>query len=144
MNYVICGNAAEACRRSGYSTPDTDKNGFSNMGWRLLQNDAVRRAVTEECRKWFHSAAAAAVAEVHRIVGDKTAKDADKLRAAAMVLDRTDPATSVQRVEVEHQHVHTLNAAEIEKRIAELAAKVGVKAPPPAVVIDAEAEEVEE
>ena len=146
MNFILSGNAAEAARRAGYGTPNTDKSDFAQLGWQLLQLDRVRAAVSEEARRWFHSAAPAAVAEVHRILTDPKARDADKLRAAGLVLDRTDPVQTAHRIEVQHEHVHQhhLSAPEIEKRIAELAAKVGVKALPAPVVIDAEAEEIEE
>jgi hypothetical protein len=142
MHYVVVGVAAEAARRAGFGNEKTIDKDYARIGYRLLRNDAIRAAVMEETRAHYHVAAAAAVREVRRILDSPTAKDADKLRAADSILARFDPVTTnqVMRIEHEHRHRHSLSADEITRRIAELAAKVGVALPAP--VIDATAEEV--
>jgi hypothetical protein len=145
MHFVVCGVAAEASRRAGFGTATTTDQDFARIGYRLLRNDAIRAAVMEETRRWYYAAAPAAVREVHRILGDPKSKDADKLRAAEGILSRFDPVSTahVVRVEHEHKHRHHLSAPEIERRISELAERVGVKLPAiEAPVIEGEAEEV--
>jgi phage terminase small subunit len=146
MMFIILGNGAEAARRAGYCTPASTAETFAKTAYQLLQNDSIRSALAEECRRWFRAAAPAAVATYHRILSDDKARDVDRLRAADAVMARADPITTGHVVQVdhhhEHRHRHHLSAGQVTQRILELAAKAGVdlaKLPP---VIDAAAEEV--
>jgi hypothetical protein len=111
MNFVVTGNAAEASRRSGFGTESTSDKDFARIGYRLLRRDDVRMAIMEETRNHYHTAAAAAVREVRRILDDPKAKDADKLRAADGILARFDPIITGQVVRVEHEHHHRVDHA---------------------------------
>jgi phage terminase small subunit len=143
-NFVLTGNSAESYRRAGYNvTSDQDA---ARSGFRLMRDGRIQAAIMEESLRWFRAAAPAAVKAYHDVLTDKNAKAADRLRAADAVMARVDPIQTAHRIEVqhEHRHRHHLTAPEIERRIAELAARVGVdvaKLPPP---IDAKAEEVTE
>lgn len=142
MYWVLTGNNAEACRRAGFGTPETDAGGFARMGWHLSQNPRIQAAVVEEAKRWFRSAAPAAVAVYHEVMADPEAKHADKLRAADAVMARVDPIVLAQVVKVEHEHNHrhSLSADEITAKILQLAAKVGVDVKSLPQIIDAVAE----
>jgi phage terminase small subunit len=145
MNFVLTGNAAESYRRAGYNvTSDQDA---ARSGYRLMRDSRIQAAIMEESLRWFRAAAPAAVKAYHDVLTDKNAKHADKLRAADAVMARVDPIQTAHRIEVqhEHQHRHHLTADQITRRIAELAAEVGVSLPAiEAQVIDVVAGHVDE
>jgi hypothetical protein len=89
MNFVVCGVGAEAIRRSGFGTATSTPDNDANQAYRLLGDARIQSAIAEETTKWYRSAAVKAVREVHRILDDPKAKDADKLRSADGILAMT-------------------------------------------------------
>ncbi len=112
MQFVIHGNGAKAARLAGYGGADSSNLTQAKLGYRLRQEPTIQAAITEEVRKYYHSAAAAAVREINRILDDPKAKDADKLRAADGILARIDPIVTGQVMRIEHEHhVHVDHTA---------------------------------
>src|SRR5262249_22772108 len=117
-------------RRSGRLAPSLEVF-IQEVGAELGEEigRSFEQALMEETRKWFHSAAPAAVEVDHDVLTSEKARDVDKLRAADAVMARVDPVTTSQVVQVnhEHRHTHTLTADEIVAHIAALAAKIGIE-----------------
>jgi phage terminase small subunit len=143
-HFIITGVAAQAARKAGYGVAGSSNMTLGQVGYRLLQDDRIQAAIAEESRKYLRAAAPAAVRLLHRVIDDPQAKDQDRLRAADAVLTRSDPVTSSQIIAVqhEHRHRHELTADQVTARILELAGRVGVKLPPPPMIIDATATEI--
>jgi hypothetical protein len=109
MHFVVCGVGAEAIRRAGFGTATSTPDNDANQAYRLLGDARIQAAVAEETTRWYRIAAAKAVREVHRILDDPKAKDADKLRAADGIIARLDPIVTGMAVRVEHEHTHRID-----------------------------------
>jgi hypothetical protein len=87
-----------------------------------MQDQRIIEAVNEVAAKRLHSLGPLAVKTIESTMGNKTANDRDKLRAADMVLGRVAP--------VQHQFAHTvehkLSVREMEDLVRRLAVEMGV------------------
>jgi hypothetical protein len=97
------GAMAGAARKAGFGNPKTKPRAMAHIAWRLMRDERMIAAVAEESRKLLRSGAPEAVKAVKNGVRDPTHKD--HARFVAMVLDRADPITSHQHIEVVHKHV---------------------------------------
>lgn len=91
IEYARTGNATQAAISAGYAEEHA-----SNQGYRLTRNDEVMKKVeeirsqmAEELRVRMASEASAAFKVMVGIMNDPDAKDADRLKAATEVMDRS-------------------------------------------------------
>jgi hypothetical protein len=97
------GAQAEAVRKAGFGGPKTKPSTLAQIGWKLMRDDRIIAAVAEESRKLLRSGAPEAVRALRNMVNDPAHKD--HARAVGMVLDRMDPVTTHQHIDVIHKHV---------------------------------------
>src|SRR5262245_21472669 len=90
-------------RRAGFGKPRTTALSYAQIGYRMLRDERVVAAIAEESRKLLRAGAPDAVKRLHNVINDP--EHPGHIRAVAMLLDRTDPITSHQHVEVTHRHV---------------------------------------
>ena len=72
------------------------------MAWKVFADPRVKAAVLEECANRLATDAPEMLALVAGIARNTEARDADRLSAARIYLDRGLPLTTTHRVEVEH------------------------------------------
>lgn len=135
-------NGTLAAIEAGYSK---EPGSAKSIASRLRHDPDVLAAIGEVARSQLWSLRALASRTVQQVMNDPCARNADRLKAAALVMDRTDmPATTEQHITVEHKPQD--RAAEI-KQIAALAKQLGqdprVLLGRFGVTIDAEFTEVE-
>jgi len=94
------GNAAQAARDAGYGEEGSKAMTFARIGYRLLGRDRVRDAVIALSKRAARTLAPRAVQVIKETLDGPIFNARDRLRAASMVLDRTDAVT--QKVDVEH------------------------------------------
>lgn len=97
------GAQAAAARAAGFGKPKTTPRAMAHIAWRLMSDDRMIAAIAEESRKLLRAGAPDAVKAVKNGVRDSSHKD--HARFVGMVLDRVDPITSCQHVEVIHRTV---------------------------------------
>jgi phage terminase small subunit len=136
-------NGTAAAIRAGYAPEN--RNSAKEIASRLRHDPDVLAAIGEVARAQVWSLRALAASTVQQVLEDTTAAPRDRLRAAAMVMDRTDmPATSEQHVTVEHK---SMSRAEEINAVIRLAKQLGqdprVLLGSYGVTIDAEFKEVE-
>jgi hypothetical protein len=71
--------------------------------WRLLQDPRIIAAISEQTKRVLRVGHPLAVQVLYQIMAN--GEDKDKLKAAALLLERADPAQSSHRLDVVHQHV---------------------------------------
>jgi len=96
-------NTSAAVLGAGYLTPDADPKLVAASAHKLLSNPKVVDALIEVSRQMIRTDGPEAVATVREILRDKSAKGSDRLKAASMVLDRTDPTE--QKIAVTHEQI---------------------------------------
>jgi hypothetical protein len=107
---------AQAAIAAGYS-----EHSASSWGAQLAAREDVKAAMTAECRTIMHVLAPLAIRTVEDVMSDPQHKD--RLKAAAMILDRT----GLHAVTETHSHTHQhLSEAEMDKRILALCAELGM------------------
>lgn len=92
------GQGARAVRAAGYQAKDAAS--VAAIAYQLSTNEKVRNAVIEMAKIQFRGQQPTAVGTVVGIMNNEEAKDADRLKAAAMVLKRTDPEVTKTDVTV--------------------------------------------
>jgi hypothetical protein len=97
------GAQAEAVRKAGFGGPKTKPSILGQIGWKLMRDDRIIAAVAEESRKLLRSGAPEAVKALLNMVRDPDHKGHE--RAIGMVLDRVDPLTTHQHIDVIHKHI---------------------------------------
>jgi hypothetical protein len=97
-------NHAEAARKAGYGKPDSSPLTMTKMARNLLVDPAIQAAVLEVGRRYLTSLVGKALRTCDEIMSDKTARNADRLRAAGAILDRTFGTTSTVQMQVDHFH----------------------------------------
>lgn len=102
-NKDAIGAKAAAARKAGYGRPNSKPKAVGDIAWRLMQDPRILAAIAEESRNLVRGGAPEAVAALLNLVRDPEHKD--HARAIAMVLDRTDPITTHQQIDVTHRHV---------------------------------------
>jgi len=98
------GAQAEAARKAGFGTPKTKPLHMANIAWRIMRDERMVAAVAEESRKYLRALAPKANKAIENGINDSTHKD--HARFCAMVLDRSDPVTSHQQIEVTHRNIN--------------------------------------
>ena len=135
-----------AARRAGYGTPDgkTTNNALSVIANRLVHDDRVLEAIAEYSRRVVRGAITPeAVFAVKQAIRDPRHKD--HIRAAAMVLDRTDPLQTTHTVRVEDVRPPSIEVTErVLQRIEELARRAGLLPQAGAKLIDGTCDEIGE
>lgn len=111
IEYVKTGNMTQAAVNAGYSEASA-----YNQGSRLMKNDEVVRYVEElqseraqELRAHMASEASSAFKVMTDIMHNPNAKDADRLKAAIEVMDRTG-YVSENKVSLDTNMVFTFEA----------------------------------
>lgn len=140
-------NHAAAAKRAGYSA--TSPVAIRVAGHRLAHDPRVIAALNEEATKRLDVAAHIAAGVIVGVMADKEATNKDKLKAAGMVLDRTNHGVT-QTINVNKTVTRKVDVSEAALRIAEFRqkfpeqfAKMIGSGPEPAVV-DGEFSEVTE
>lgn len=100
IEYTANRNGAAACRAAGFCTPDSTAEAFAKQAYKLLSDDRMVEAIAALAKRQIRSLAPAAVQAVRDVLATPYHKD--QMRAAAMVLDRTDAPT--QKVDITHTH----------------------------------------
>jgi phage terminase small subunit len=133
-------NGTRAAIEAGYSK---EPGSAKSIASRLRHDPAVLAAIGEVARSQLWSLRALASRTVQHVLNDPLARNADKIKAAQCVFDRTDlPATTEQKITVEHkqdrqQQIRQIAALakQLQMDPAQLLGRYGV-------TIDAEFEEV--
>src|SRR5262249_25172563 len=97
------GAQTAADRRAGFVKPRTTALSYAQISYRMVRDERVVAAIAEESRKLLRAGAPDAVKRLHDVINDPD--HPGHIRAIAMLLDRADPVTSHQTIEVTHKHV---------------------------------------
>lgn len=112
--FVTNGDRTAALRLAGYNGKPESMN---VMASRIFGDNRVRAAIREECKKHIDITEPELMGAVRSIMMNVGEKAADRLRAAAMFWDRSNPVETKHKIEVEHhlsdnerdiQHWHAL------------------------------------
>jgi hypothetical protein len=94
------GNMTAAYKAAGFAS--TTSKSVKSCAWRLFNDARVKAAVLEEAANHISSSAPEMLSVVAGIARSVKAKDADRLSAARIYLDRGLPLTTTHKIEVEH------------------------------------------
>jgi hypothetical protein len=97
--FLVDGDRSKALRLAGYQGKPESIN---VMASRIFADDRVRRAIREECDRRIDTCEPELISVTRTILHDVSEKAADRLRAAAMLWDRSNPVVHKHQVEVEH------------------------------------------
>ena len=97
------GAQTRAARRAGFGYPSTKPVNMARIASRLMSDDRIIAALSEEARKIVRSSAPEAARALINLVRDPAHKDHG--RAIAAVMDRVDPITSRHEIDVTHRTV---------------------------------------
>ncbi len=100
LHYVANRNGAAAARAAGMGTPDSTAETFAKIAYRHLCEDRVVEAIGALAKRQVRTLAPLAVQAIKETL--EQSHNPQRLKGAAMVLDRTDNV--VQKVSVDHQH----------------------------------------
>lgn len=112
--FLVDGDRSKALRLAGYVGKPASIN---VMASRIYADDRVRRAIREECDRRIDTCEPELIAVTRTILHDVGEKANDRLRAAAMLWDRSNPVVHKHQIAVEHhltdderdiQHYHAL------------------------------------
>jgi len=112
--FLVDGDRSKALRLAGYQGKSESIN---VMASRIFADDRVRRAIREECTRRIDASEPELISVTRKILHDANEKASDRLRAASMLWDRSNPVVHKHQVEVEHhlsdderdvQHYHAL------------------------------------
>ncbi|EGP07538.1 hypothetical protein CSIRO_2777 [Bradyrhizobiaceae bacterium SG-6C] len=135
------GAAVFAARAAGYGTPTSSKQSMFSIASRLMSDQKVQEAITEESRKYITTLGPLAVRALKNLIGDPTHKEHG--RALGIAIERIMPAQSTHAVKVEIDATPGMReTAVVMARIAELAARYAVALPAPRPVIEGNVDEV--
>lgn len=105
-------NFANAARQAGYGKPDSSAETMASIGYRVSHYPRVVEALMEEAKKSIRALAPQAVSTVHEAMSTFDPKA--RLKAAEMVLSRTDAVVQKQDVNVKHEVVDHRHEALIQ------------------------------
>lgn len=97
--FLVEGDRSKALRLAGYAGKSQS---IHVMASRIFADDRVRRAIREECNRRIDSCEPELIAVTRKILHDGAEKAADRLRAAGMLWDRSNPVVHKHQIEVEH------------------------------------------
>src|SRR5262245_19404463 len=100
--FATRGDRTAALRLAGYK----DSPGLKGFAHRVFSDDRVRAALAEECRRHIDATEPEVMAIVGEIMANPAEKASDRLRAAAMLWDRSRPVETKLKVYVEHHRTH--------------------------------------
>jgi hypothetical protein len=103
-NPNVGGGKAAAYRAAGMGL-NSSKEQQAKYAWDLCQDDRVQAAIAEESKRLVRAGAPGASNVLFDVLYDPTTSAADKLRAAGMVLARTDPEVQRHDLSVTHKIV---------------------------------------
>ncbi len=110
LYYVLEGcSGAEAVRKVGFCKPDSSDLTRTKQAYRLTSDSRMQSAILELGRKYLSSLVADSIKTLREVMADPTARNADRVKAAAVVLDRTLPAHTV--MDVNHHHIVDIDHA---------------------------------
>ena len=95
------GAQTAAARRAGFGTARTTPLNMARIASRLMRDDRIVAALSEEAKKIVRGGAPEAARALLGLVRDPTHKD--HARGIAMVLARTDPEVSQHDVQIVHK-----------------------------------------
>ena len=96
------GAPTEAYRRAGFGATSTKKIQAIDAH-HLMRDDRIIAAIAEESRKILRGAHPEAINTVIEVMRDSQHKD--RLKAANVILDRTDPQVTLQNISVTHKTI---------------------------------------
>ena len=97
------GAQTNAARRAGFGAARTSAGNMARIALRLMRDVRVVAAIAEESRKMLRAGAPEAVKALQNIIRDPNHKDHG--RAIGIVLDRVDPTTTHQTIDVTHRNI---------------------------------------
>jgi hypothetical protein len=97
--FLTDGDRSKALRLAGYAGKPESIN---VMASRIFGDDRVRRAIREECNRRIDACEPELMAVTRNIMHDISEKAGDRLRAAGMLWDRSNPVIHQHRIEVAH------------------------------------------
>ena len=97
------GAVTRAARAAGFGKANTKSSSLSKQAHVLAHDERVVAAIAEESRKVLRVAHPQAVAALFNVINDPTHRD--HMRPVAALLDRADPVTISQKIDVTHRHV---------------------------------------
>lgn len=105
LHYVSHRNGARASREAGYLPETATAEDHAQNAYKILHREDVTNAVIAMTRRQLRQLAPEAINAIKETL--QTTFHKDRMRAAAMVLERTD--APVQRVEGKITHTHVLD-----------------------------------
>jgi hypothetical protein len=111
----VFSNQAEAARRAGFGTARSHVNTMARIGYRLVQDDRIQAAISEEARKLLRGGGFEAVKQLLSIVNNPEHRD--QIKAIGMVLARVDPEVTRHDMNIVHRHIDP-----VEEELEELRA----------------------
>src|SRR5262245_11038244 len=138
------GSAVRAVRAAGYGTPTSSNTALRVEAHRVLHNPKIQEALREVGGKIIRAEAFQSIQTTAAIARNPRHKD--QLKANLALMDRGGFAVeTVHRVEVEHDHKHSIRATpEVLERIRQLALAAGLNPAALPPTIEATAEEITE
>ena len=119
------GANVKAAKLAGFGLPSSSAQSMATIASRLAHDERVLTAIAEEDQKRIRASAPRAIRALSSLIENPNSKD--HARGIAMILDRTLPLETIQKVTVEHQASSSMKAtAEVFERIMLLAARAGV------------------
>jgi phage terminase small subunit len=119
------GRQLDAARKAGYGTSASNDHTLRQIAYRLMQDQRIVEAVTEESQKFLRAIVPEAVAALRRLINNPRHRDHG--RAVLAVVDRFDPVQTRHVVDVtKRTEVTVVSTSEALKKINELAAKAGL------------------
>lgn len=103
--YVVHRNGARASREAGYLPETATAEDHAQNAYKLLHREDVTNAVIAMTRRQLRTLAPEAINAIKETL--QTTFHKDRMRAAAMVLERTD--APVQKIEGNITHTHVLD-----------------------------------
>ena len=126
-----------AARQAGYGNAQgtSSNQTLSVIAHRIAHDPKVLSAISEYSKRMVRAISPEAVRAVREAVRDPSSKD--HIKAAAMVLDRSDPITAIVKIEDDRAPPSIEATERVIARINELAVRAGLPPlPAPSPVID--------
>jgi hypothetical protein len=106
------GAQANAARKAGFGKPNSTPQVFAQLAYQVMCDERMQAAIAEQSKKIIRACAPEASQALLAMIRDPNHKD--RIRAIAMVMDRVDPVTTNQNINVTHRHIDPV-AEEIEE-----------------------------
>jgi hypothetical protein len=98
--FVTEGDMTKAAQIAGYKADNRES--LRVMAHRIFRDNRVRAAIQEEAKKHIDISEPELISTVKGILRNPVEKAADRLRAASMIWDRSNPVVTKHKIEVEH------------------------------------------